>query len=81
LPQAVIARAEEVLAMLEQGEQSSALTRLADDLPLFSAEIPIARPASGPSQMEAELAAINPDELSPLDALALIYRLRQLQAE
>jgi DNA mismatch repair protein MutS len=81
LPQAVIARAEEVLAMLEQGDQSSALTRLADDLPLFSAEIPTARPASGPSPVEAELAAINPDELSPLDALALIYRLRQLQGE
>ena len=81
LPQAVIARAEEVLAMLEQGEQSSALTRLADDLPLFSAEIPTLAAKPGPSPLEEELAAINPDELSPLDALALIYRLRQLQGE
>ena len=81
LPEAVIGRAEEVLGMLEQGEQSSALTRLADDLPLFSADIPTAKAKPGPSPLEAELAAINPDELSPLDALALIYRLRQLQGE
>jgi len=81
LPQAVIARAEEVLAMLEQGEQSSALTRLADDLPLFSAEIPTLAAKLGPSPLEAELAAVNPDDLSPLEALALIYRLRQLQGE
>ena len=73
--------AEEVLAMLEQGEQSSALTRLADDLPLFSAEIPTLAAKPGPSPLEEELAAISPDELSPLDALALIYRLRQLRGE
>ena len=81
LPQAVIARAEEVLAMLEKGEQSGALARLADDLPLFSADISAAPSRHGPSPLETELAAINPDELSPLDALSLIYRLRRLQAE
>ena len=37
LPAAVVARAEEVLAALEKGEQSGAVTRLADDLPLFAA--------------------------------------------
>ena len=46
LPAAVIARAQEVLGTLEQGEQASALTRLADDLPLFSA---VDRHASKPS--------------------------------
>ena len=34
---AVVARAEQVLAALEKGEQSGAVTRLADDLPLFAA--------------------------------------------
>jgi DNA mismatch repair protein MutS len=81
LPQAVIARAEEVLAMLEKGEQSGALARLADDLPLFSADLPVAPSRPGPTPLETELAAVNPDELSPLDALSLIYRLRRLQAE
>ena len=37
LPKAVTARAEEVLGVLEKGEQGGALARLADDLPLFSA--------------------------------------------
>jgi DNA mismatch repair protein MutS len=79
LPANVVARAEEVLAALEKGEQSGAVTRLADDLPLF-ASAP-ARPAggsgkSGPSEIEAALAAVNPDELSPRDALELLYALR-----
>ena len=45
LPASVVARAEEVLAELEKGEQSGAVTRLADDLPLFAAAP--ARPSGG----------------------------------
>jgi DNA mismatch repair protein MutS len=78
LPAAVVARAEEVLAALEKGEQSGAVTRLADDLPLFAAAPP--RPASGAgardSAIEQELASVNPDELTPRAALELIYALR-----
>ena len=37
LPKSVTARAEEVLEILEKGEEGGALARLADDLPLFSA--------------------------------------------
>src|SRR5207248_743388 len=40
LPAAVTARAEEVLQILEKGEQGGALARLADDLPLFRAARP-----------------------------------------
>jgi len=81
LPPAVVARAEEVLASLEAGERRGDLTRLADDLPLFSAAA--ARPRSGPveagkSAAETELAAVNPDELTPKEALELLYRLRGL---
>ena len=80
LPAAVVSRAEEVLAVLEKGEQSGAVTRLADDLPLF-ASAP-ARPASGTtkareSEVEKALAEVNPDELSPREALDLLYALRQ----
>jgi len=81
LPAAVVARAEEVLAALEKGEQSGAVARLADDLPLFAAAPP--RPAAGPaaakpqeSEVEKALSAINPDELSPREALDLLYALR-----
>ncbi|WP_395015897.1 DNA mismatch repair protein MutS [Dongia sp.] len=79
LPQAAIQRAEEVLKTLEQGEQASALTRLADDLPLFAvAAAPEPTKLSEPSAAEAELRLINPDELSPKEALELLYKLRGL---
>ena len=77
LPQAVVGRAEEVLAVLEKGEQGGALTRLADDLPLFSA----ARPARREPQREALAAAlgeVQPDALTPREALELLYKLKAL---
>ena len=79
LPAAVVARAEQVLAALEKGEQSGAVTRLADDLPLFAAAP--ARPAgsvakSQDSEIEKALAEVNPDELTPREALELLYALR-----
>ncbi len=78
LPPAVVARAESVLETLEQGEQAGALARLADDLPLFSATVKQTAPEKGPSELEQALAAINPDELSPKEALELLYKLRGL---
>ena len=82
LPGPVIARAGEVLSILEQGEQAGALARLADDLPLFSATRPRpAAPDPGPSALEARLAQINPDELTPKVALELLYELRGLMKD
>ncbi len=78
LPPAVVARAEEVLATLEKGEQAGALTRLADDLPLFAATPPSARRIKGPSPVEEALATLEPDQLTPKQALEEIYRLRRL---
>ena len=43
LPEAVLARAEEVLALLEQGDQAAAAARLANDLPLFQSRPPAER--------------------------------------
>ena len=79
LPDAVVSRAEQVLETLEAGEQSSALTRLAEDLPLFAAvPVPRGRIAAEPSAAEEALADIHPDEMSPRDALEAIYRLKGL---
>jgi DNA mismatch repair protein MutS len=82
LPPAVIGRAESILELLEKGDQQSALTRLADDLPLFSAvrkaPAPAAAAVPAPSKVEAALAEVNADELTPRAALDLVYRLRAL---
>ena len=85
LPPAAIARAEEVLGLLEQGEQAGALTRLADDLPLFAAASQTGPSGTGstasPSEqsaVERELRAVNPDELTPREALETLYKLRSL---
>jgi DNA mismatch repair protein MutS len=79
LPAAVTARAEEVLQILEKGEQGGALARLADDLPLFRAARPVpAVPEPKASAIEAMLRDIRPDELSPREALELLYRLKSL---
>ena len=81
LPGAVIDRAEEVLRKLEAGEQAGAAARLADDLPLFSAARPKSSGgAAGASAAEIALREVNPDQLSPRDALETLYRLRSLLA-
>ncbi len=83
LPGAVVARAEQVLEILEKGDQASAATKLADDLPLFAAQN---RPKSGvsskgPSPVEVALAGVAPDALSPREALETLYRLKALLPE
>ena len=76
LPKTVTDRAAQVLAEVEAGEQSGAIARLADDLPLFNVA---SKPAPArESRVEAALAQADPDSLSPRDALELIYRLRGL---
>ena len=67
-----------MLATLEQGEQSGAIARLADDLPLFSVLAEDVAPAAIASEVEAALDEVNADDLSPKDALELIYRLKGL---
>ncbi len=79
LPPAVIARAEEVLERLQTGEQASAVARLADDLPLFAAARPVPAEAKRTSPVEEALDAISPDDLTPREALDLVYRLKSLR--
>jgi DNA mismatch repair protein MutS len=81
LPEVVLARAEQVLHRLEQGEAKSTAD-LAEDLPLFAAAASRTRPAStpvaGPPPLETALRQIDADDLTPRDALELIYRLKGL---
>ena len=80
LPAAVIRRATQVLHRLEATEAGSPATVLAGDLPLFAAlrETPAEPPGEHP--VLARLKEIDPDHLSPREALDLLYELRRLLA-
>jgi len=82
LPPAVISRAEQILKSLEEGEQSSTVTKLADDLPLFShAPANSGGSSTGPrkpSEAEQAVKAMLPDEMTPREALDFLYRLKAM---
>jgi DNA mismatch repair protein MutS len=73
VPAPVVTRARSVLRRLE-GEKAA--TARLDDLPLFAVAEP--EPDRGPSPVEAALAAVDPDALTPREALEALYRLRSL---
>lgn len=72
VPASVVGRARQVLERLE-GEKAAAVSL--DDLPLFAVAEP---PPPRPSAVEDALQAIQPDELSPREALEALYRLKSL---
>ena len=80
LPEPVLARAREVLTLLEKSDRRPKdKGGLLDELPLFAA----ARPRSGPEQakpspLDAALAVIRPDDLTPKAALEKLYELKAL---
>jgi len=79
LPEDVITRARDVLERLESAETANAARDLTDALPLFSAHV--AKSVSveaGSSVAEAALEAINPDDLTPREALEQLYALKKL---
>lgn len=73
VPGSVVARARSVLERLE-GEKAA--TARLDDLPLFALAEP--EPVRGPSLAEAALRDVDPDALSPREALETLYRLKAL---
>jgi DNA mismatch repair protein MutS len=78
LPSSVIERAKTVLATLES--QDRAKPRGFDDLPLFAAPPKPAAPDPKLAALDAligAIAAINPDEMSPREALDALYALKQ----
>ena len=79
LPEAVIERARVVLGTLERGDRAGSEKKqsLMDGLPLFSATPP-PQVAAGPSQLEQAMEDIHPDDLSPKEALKILYELKEL---
>ena len=83
LPDSVVERARVVLAALERGEREGGTARQAviDDLPLFAAapaDPTPGRQVDRSSEVAQRLAEILPDNLSPREALDLIYALKAL---
>jgi DNA mismatch repair protein MutS len=80
LPHSVIERAKVVLEALEKGEREGGKqTTLIDDLPLFRVAPPAApHPQPKVSAVEERLKTVHPDELTPMDALRLVYEIKSL---
>ncbi|WP_320177113.1 DNA mismatch repair protein MutS [Roseovarius pacificus] len=80
LPDAVVERARVVLDALEKGEREggTAQKALIDDLPLFAATPPPAPAPVRDSELDKRMAEVLPDELTPRQALDLIYELKGL---
>ena len=77
LPPAVVERAREILDALEAGARDGAArpAALIDDLPLFRSAPPAPVPQSRSSAVEERLQGLQPDTLSPREALDLVYEL------
>ncbi|WP_262526222.1 DNA mismatch repair protein MutS [Agrobacterium tumefaciens] len=78
LPASVVERAREVLTKLEDADRKNPASQLIDDLPLF--QVAVRRDdsrKSGPSKVEDSLKAMNPDEMTPREALDALYALKK----
>jgi DNA mismatch repair protein MutS len=75
MPPVVVSRARDILTRLEEDNQTK--LRL-DDLPLFSTSHAAEPVSRAPSKVETTLKTVNPDDLSPKEALELIYNLHKL---
>ena len=77
LPPAVVERAREILDALEAGARDGAArpAALIDDLPLFRSAPPAPVPQPRSSAVEERLQGLQPDTLSPREALDLVYEL------
>ena len=79
LPASVIERAKVVLDALEKGDREGGKqATLIDDLPLFRAAPPAPPQKPKTSAVEERLKDIHPDELTPMEALKLIYEIKGL---
>ena len=86
LPSGVISRAKAILASLERNEREKQTAKLIEEMPLFagtgadrlapSASLSSAAPVD---PLRTLLSSINPDELTPREALQALYRLKSTE--
>jgi DNA mismatch repair protein MutS len=73
VPREVIGHARRYLELLESQRDAGERAGAQKELPLFEPEAPV--PAD---ELRSQLATLDPDELTPRDALEALYRLRKL---
>nr|WP_238547782.1 DNA mismatch repair protein MutS [Meridianimarinicoccus roseus] len=81
LPPAVVQRARAVLDTLERNDQETGGRRpVIDDLPLFAAPAPPPAPTTLPREdpLRRRVDDIQPDQMTPLEALSILYELKGL---
>ena len=80
LPGTAVARARALLERLEAGDGEAAAARPASlaDLPLFAASPAPSSAPTAPHPLETALAQIDPDDLTPREALDLVIRLKAM---
>ncbi len=76
LPQAVVDRAKTILSELETSDRERPKRALVDDLPLFAVAARTEPPKPQADPLREELDALDPDALSPREALEALYRLK-----
>jgi len=74
MPSTLVRQARHTLSALETGKEAASA-----QVDLFAA--PAATPEAEPSEVDRALAGINPDMLSPKEALEALYRLKNLQQQ
>lgn len=77
LPPSAVARAKAVLGKLEKGQSGGKAISL-DDLPLFAITAPAPLEAAQKSAVEDALETLDPDSLTPREALDLVYALKRM---
>ena len=79
LPASVVERAREVLTKLEDADRKNPASQLIDDLPLFQIAVrrEESRPHHGSSKVDEALKTLNPDEMTPREALDALYALKK----
>ena len=83
LPEIVVNRARDVLTQLEESDRQNPAQQLIDDLPLFSVQADASdkNQSSKESEVEKLLQNINPDDMSPREALEALYDLKRSLAK
>jgi DNA mismatch repair protein MutS len=76
LPPQVVERARTILSELERSDREGPKRALVDDLPLFAVSTRSEPPKPMADPLRAALDALDPDSMTPRDALEALYRLK-----